>query len=154
MDRFKRQALYSWVFIGALAGLSVLLAILQYRWIGEVSRAEQDRLKANLHTTLERLRDEFNNSISQAAHALVLDDEDVPPEPAERDALYIQKFKHWRDAGHQERLFASITRIIPAKDGTATLRLLDQQRDAFRTIDWPPNWSFFHNEVSAQLAGD
>src|SRR5450432_3169506 len=108
MDRFKRQALYSWAFVALLAGLSVMLAILQYRWIGEVSRAEQDRLKTNLQTTLERLRNEFNDNISQAAGALTLRGVDVPAEPAEREKLYIQKFNRWRDGGHQERLFASI----------------------------------------------
>ena len=155
MDRFKRQALYSWVFIGALAGLSVMLAVLQYRWIGEVSRAEQDRLKSNLHSTLERLRNEFNDSLSQAATALTLEGGENPLEAGEREPLYIQKFKHWRDSSHQERLFASIVRIVPGKDATVTLRLLDQPRVSFRTIDWPANWgSTLRGEILNQVVSD
>ena len=152
MDRFKRQALYSWAFVALLAGLSVMLAILQYRWIGEVSRAEQERLKTNLETTLERLRDEFNGNILQAANALTLVGGDIPAESAEREKIYVQKFKRWRDGSHQERLFASLVRIIPDKDGTVTLRVLDQQRLSFRAMEWPANWSHLRGEIVAQLA--
>ena len=154
MDRFKRQALYSWAFIATLAGLSVLLAILQYRWIGEVSRAEQDRLKTNLHTALGRLRTEFNDNISQASNDLTLSGAEVPTDAAEREALYIQQFKHWRDLSHQERLFASIARIVPDKNGTAVIRLLDQQRVSFRTIDWPQKWSPLRDEILKQIANE
>ena len=151
MDRFKRQALFSWVFIGTLAGLSVLLAFLQYRWIGEVSRAEQERLKSNLHSTLERLRDDFNGNIAQAASALTLSG---PGLPSEREPLYLQKFKHWRDSSRQERLFSSITVIAPGKDGAVTLRQLDQQRASFRTVEWPANWSVLRAEILAEVAQD
>ena len=143
--------MYSWAFIGALASLSVLLAVLQYSWIGEVSRAEQDRLKSNLHATLERLRAEFNGNISQAASALTLSGGEIPTDAAERESIYVQRFKRWRDSSHQERLFASIVRVIPG-NGTVTLRLLDQQRLSFRTIDWPTQWSLLRNEVFAQVA--
>src|SRR5450432_2611398 len=118
MDRFKRQALYSWAFVALLAGLSVILAVLQYRWIGEVSRAEQDRLKTNLQTTLERLRNEFNDNISEAAGALTSRGGEVPADPSEREKLYIQKFNRWRDTKRQERLFATIARIVPDKGGS------------------------------------
>ncbi len=152
MNRFKRQAFYSWAFIGTLAALSVLLAVLQYRWIGEVSRAEQDRLKSNLHSNLDRLRNEFNNTITQAAAALTLSGPDVPAEAAEREALYLQKFKHWRDGGDQSRMFATVARVVPEKDGAVTVRLLDQQHVGFRTIDWPAKWSVLHSEILARVA--
>jgi signal transduction histidine kinase len=158
MDRFKRQALYSWAFIAVLTTLSILLAILQYRWIGEVSRAEEDRLKGNLRTSLERLRSEFNDTISQACNALTLSadkgPDGIPASASDRDALYIQKFKRWRDAGHQERLFASITRVIPGPEGSVILRVLDQPRATFRTIDWPASWGPLRDEFIRQIADE
>jgi len=158
MNRFKRQALYSWAFIGTLTALSVLLAVLQYRWIGEVSRAEQDRLKAGLHTALERLRGEFNGNISQATSALMLSGGEISGNDADRDQAYLEKFKNWRDTGRQERLFASITRIIPVaepnKEATVILRLLDQHQMSFRPIEWPANWSALHEEILRQVSSD
>src|SRR4051812_35391650 len=135
MNRFKRQALYSWAFIGTLTGLTILLAVLQYRWIGEVSRAEQDRLKAGLHTALERLRNEFNANLSQATSSLMLSDGEISSSPEDRDQAYLERYKIWRDSSRQERLFASITRIIPVaepnKEATVILRQLDQHQLSF-----------------------
>src|SRR5580698_10231019 len=148
MNRFPRQALYSWAFIGVLTALSVLLAILQYRWIGELSRSEEKRLKSNLHAALERLRVDFNDNISQSASSLTLAGRrDIPSDPAGREQLYIEKFKRWRSGNHQEHLFASITRIIPGSDGTAGLRQLDQQRAVFVSIEWPKGWGALRDEI-------
>src|SRR5260370_9699336 len=44
-----RPAMLSWLFVIALLALSTVLAVLQYRWIGEVSRADRERL----HTSLQ-----------------------------------------------------------------------------------------------------
>ena len=35
-----------WLTLGVLALLLVLLAVLQYRWIGEIGRAESERRRA------------------------------------------------------------------------------------------------------------
>ena len=66
--------------------------------------------------------------------------------------MYIQNFKRWRDSRHQERMFATIVRIAPNKDGTVTLHLLDQARVAFRTIEWPLNWGTLKREVLTEMA--
>lgn len=148
MNRFERQALYSWVFIAALTGLTLLLAVLQYRWIGEVSRAEEDRLKANLTASLTHLSDEFNANIMASYMALLpAGDEKVD------EQTYLDHFRRWRDANkQQERLFGNIVRLIPApKQGGIQLRQLDPQRMAFRTIDWPASWGGLREEMLAQV---
>jgi hypothetical protein len=53
-----------------VASLCCVLAILQYRWIGEISRAEQERLRASLQGALARLSDDFNSGIEAACIAL------------------------------------------------------------------------------------
>ncbi|HEY3743637.1 MAG TPA: HAMP domain-containing sensor histidine kinase [Bryobacteraceae bacterium] len=151
MNRFRRQALYSWAVIAALAGLSVLLAVLQYGWIGEVSRAEEVRLKANLHTALDRLANDFNDNISRSVNALTLRGGEVPADSAARERLYIQKFIEWREGNRHDGFFTSIVRIIPNPGDGATLRLLDQQRLQFRTIDWPANWAPLRDEIEREL---
>ena len=42
------------VVAAALLGLIVLLATLQYRWLGQVSAAERERMKANLAARADR----------------------------------------------------------------------------------------------------
>ena len=64
MKRFGKQALLSWGFVSALFILCGILGFLQYRWIGEVSLAERDRLGKSLQETLDRLSQDFDGEIS------------------------------------------------------------------------------------------
>jgi hypothetical protein len=54
MESAKRQAVFSWVTAGALRVLCGILAVLQYRWIGEVSLAQEDRLRYSLQPSPKR----------------------------------------------------------------------------------------------------
>ena len=54
----KRLNVSSWVFCG-VAALLLVIAGLQYRWISEVSKAEQERLKENLHLAMNRFAQDF-----------------------------------------------------------------------------------------------
>ena len=56
-----RLAWRSWVSVGVLAVLCGFLAILQYRWIGEVSGAERLTLQKDLETRLALLRRNFDD---------------------------------------------------------------------------------------------
>ena len=44
MERIKQRAWISWISVGLLALACAILAVLQFRWIGEVSKAERQRL--------------------------------------------------------------------------------------------------------------
>jgi hypothetical protein len=65
-----------------------VLAVLQYRWIGEISRGEQDRLRAGLQSALARLSEGFNSVIERPA---------LPCSPR------ILKLKSWAESRHTPR---------------------------------------------------
>jgi len=48
VDKNRQNALLSWLFVGVLAALCATLGALQYRWIGEVSVAERQRLEGSI----------------------------------------------------------------------------------------------------------
>jgi len=66
----RRNAWLPWASVGLLAALCGVLAVLQYRWIGEISGAERLNLQAALRDRLENLRSDFNEQISNAERAL------------------------------------------------------------------------------------
>ena len=43
----------------------IVLAVLQYRWIGQVSEADADRLRQGLRTSVNRFSDDFNSEIER-----------------------------------------------------------------------------------------
>jgi signal transduction histidine kinase len=58
------------VTIAILALLLLFLAVLQYRWIGQVSEAQGDRMQGSLRMAVMRTREEFNGEIRQALMTL------------------------------------------------------------------------------------
>src|SRR5258705_13225435 len=103
VEKNRQNALFSWLFVGVMAGLCATLGVLQYRWIGEVGRAEHERLRVGLHLSLQRLSQEFNAEISAAAAALLpgpfWDDE------AESEKAYAIRYAKWRGARNHKRPF-------------------------------------------------
>ena len=53
-ETIGRRPLFSIVMIAILAVLLPLLAVVQYRWIGQVSEAERERFQYNLDLATER----------------------------------------------------------------------------------------------------
>ncbi len=65
--------------IAAVAGLLValvLLAALQYRWVGQVGEAERARLQASARSRAEQLAEDFDREVTRA-FALLQVDEDM-----------------------------------------------------------------------------
>ncbi len=68
-----KRSWFSILLVFTLLGLLVLLATLQYRWLGQISDGERDRLQKRLQTDTERFADDFNNEIRNAYFNFQLD---------------------------------------------------------------------------------
>ncbi|HEY2114943.1 MAG TPA: HAMP domain-containing sensor histidine kinase, partial [Candidatus Angelobacter sp.] len=62
-----KERLLRWVAIPAMTAVLVGLAVLQYRWSGQVSDATRAQMLANLHTSLMGFRQDFNHELAAAA---------------------------------------------------------------------------------------
>ena len=138
MESAKRQAVFSWVTVGALALLCGILAVLQYRWIAEVSVAQADRLRNSLQASLHGLSRVFNAEISGAFRALVPTGTEV--DQAGREAAYQARYARWRSNTQRDNLFRRIALVVPHGEGSTELKLLHQQLREFRAADWPAEW--------------
>ena len=94
MDRKRQQALFSWLLAGVLVLLLGVLAVLQYRWIGEASQAERERLRSGLESSLRRLSRDFNTEITSACAALLPSFRQV--EELGREGAYSARYARWR----------------------------------------------------------
>lgn len=148
MEKINRQALFSWLAIGSLAVLCSILAVLQYRWLGEISRGERDRLQAGLQSALDRLRHEFNSEITAACAALMPTGSQV--DEMGREAAYIDRYIRWKDSGRHDRLFRRIALATPAED-VLTLRHLDDQTRRFGPAEWPADWKAMRERLMSRL---
>lgn len=133
------------LFIGALVVVSLVLAVVQYRWIGEVAEAERDRLRASLRTSLTRLSQDFSNEVTAAAAA-------VMPEPGGTtdDVLgeYAARYKNLRENGHFGGVFRTVAVAVPARNGVQLFRF---ENDGFVPSPWPDNWAELRKELIARV---
>src|SRR3981189_209930 len=62
-----RERLLRWVAVPALASVLVGLAVLQYRWSGQVSDATRAQMISNLHGPLLGFRQDFARELGAVA---------------------------------------------------------------------------------------
>jgi signal transduction histidine kinase len=144
----KRQAALYWAALGSLAVLCCVLAVLQYRWIGEISRAEQDRLKGGLQSALQRISRAFDSEIEGACAALQPTNGEIDSKG--REGAYIARYERWQSAARHDRLFSAIAIAIP-KNGDVALKILDFETSRLFSAKWPEAWRGLHNQLLIRL---
>jgi len=68
-----QRAIWQFVVAGVLLILLAVLGTLQYRWLGEVSNAERDRLRASLRQRASELASDFDREITRIYAAFHVD---------------------------------------------------------------------------------
>ena len=128
-----------------LAACSVL-AFLQYRWTGEVSRAESDRLRASAAGRLEHLAGVFNDDIRRSVRDFVPSQEEV--RRLGREQANAERLK--QAAARMERpLFRRIAAAAPSAQGKLQLTEGRIGEGYFTQTDWPesPDWKNLKAEL-------
>jgi len=123
------------LLLGVLALLLTLLALLQYRWIGEVGRAEGERLRANLEGSARRFASALDREVGRIT--FTFGREPGGPQGDARAQL-IERLAAWRTQSEHPRLLSRITLVSPAGSGLpdAVTCALDEQ--AFTPVALPP----------------
>jgi hypothetical protein len=150
MKQRERRTFLYWIALGCVASLCCVLAILQYRWIGEISRAEQERLRASLQGALARLSDDFNSGIEAACIALQPSGGEV--DEFGREQAYAARFASWRDSAKYRNLFSAIAIAIPG-DGEVSLKTLNMSTGRFAPSAWPQAWQALHEQLLERVRG-
>jgi signal transduction histidine kinase len=147
MAHFRQRAWLAWAAVSLLALLCGVLAVLQYRWIGEITEAERSRLREALQNSLFALSRSFNEEISSAANALFPSSGQV--DQLGREAAYATKYQLWKDS--HEPLFQRIALAIPDSPSPRLL-LLDPATGQFSPADWPPDWTSIRDRLTFRFA--
>ena len=115
-----------------LTVLLVVLAVLQYRWIGEIGKAERARLRAGLEAAADRAAGEVDGEISRAWIAF----QPGPEEDAShrREGL-ARQLDAWRRTAPQPGLVAAV--LVAGRGESPTLERLDEASGRFVPVPWP-----------------
>lgn len=137
MKRRIPQAWFEWGFLALMVGLCGTLSVLQYRWTGDVSKAERARLRASLDQQLAQLGAAFHRQLNFACNGLHPAAAEL--EPNVRDAAFAARYRRWA-AESPEAMFSRVAAAIPS-DGDLTLYEFDIPSKSFKPVDWPAAWT-------------
>jgi signal transduction histidine kinase len=140
-----QKPVFRWIVIGVPFVLCGVLAVLQYRWVGEVSNAERDRLRGSLQASLNRLAAEFNSELTAAARALMPSGPEIDLQTAQSDVA--GRYDQWKRAG-RPAIFRQIG-IGSFENGTTTFYKLDLQNVVFEKAEWPQAWVSLKQRMEA-----
>ena len=139
---------FSWAAVSLLALLCAVVAVLQYRWIGEISGAERQRLQDQLRDELAAFRSAFSDEIRSSAAALQTTAPEV--DRLGREGAYAAKFREWQNSARP--LFQRIAIAVP-RDGALQLEILDQASGRFSPAPWPDSWAGLRARLETHLTG-
>ncbi|MBZ5636264.1 MAG: HAMP domain-containing histidine kinase [Acidobacteriia bacterium] len=149
-DQIRRRAPVLWLFVGLLVVLVCVLAVLQYRWIGEISANEQKKHQDDLQAAANKLSSDFNAELSTAAAALQPDDQQV--QELGRQKAYESRYSAWYASAPHRGVFRRVAVVAPG-NGRLDLRMFNRETGALEPAEWPADWITMRDFVAARLSG-
>jgi signal transduction histidine kinase len=117
----------------ALVAIVGTLATLQFRWLGQVSAAERDELRASLERRTREFSDDFDREISLAHSLFQARASGSDPSSADMIAAH---FDQWR-ATSRHPLIVKAVHISRETNGERTLASFNAERRVIEPAAWP-----------------
>lgn len=128
----------------------VVLAVLQYRWIGQASEADRERMQIGLNTSVSQFLEDYRNELYGVCAAF-------RPEPgivASRDwGQYVKRYDEWRRTASFPDLAEDVfVWELEQNGGSRLVRIAMQSREV-RTVVWTPELEVLRSTLDEQRRG-
>lgn len=135
----RHPSLLLLVLAASLVVLLVALAALQYRWLGQVSAAERERMQGTLSAGAARFTQDFDRELGRVYFNLKLD----AGAWCARDAdAYAARFEQWRATAPHPRLVGEVYVVDGSDVGEeAQLTRFDRATRKFVDAAWPAEFN-------------
>jgi signal transduction histidine kinase len=133
----------------ALLGLIALLAVLQYRWLGQISDAERAQRRATLAAGALEFAQDFDREITRA---YLLFQTDAPMAlPADDVALegrFSARYDRWQATARFPRILKEFYAFSQDQSDRAVLRRFDPATRRLEPADWPAAMSNWREQLT------
>jgi hypothetical protein len=143
MKLLPKRTLSSIILIASLAVILVALAVLQYRWSGRISEAEQERMHTSLLASMNQFRLQLNNEFQRLGFLFQPDADVLNRKDWERYAANCEI----AFSGVDYDLVRNVYLWIPGAGGPKLLRLNRNLKD-FEAISWPSRLQTVRNRYN------
>jgi signal transduction histidine kinase len=131
----------------ALLALIVLLATLQYVWLGRISEAERERLSATLNTRTTEFALDFDRELTRA---YLLFQADLPGPDQDVSDRFSQRYDRWNATSSYPRLIRECYLATRIKPNVFTLQRFDARTRRLHAVDWPASMADWPTRLVAQ----
>lgn len=137
-----------WLLVGVLTVLLGLLAMLQYRWTGEIGRAEAERQQHRLERSARRFAQELRHEVGRVALAFR---PDFRGRSGDVRTDQLDRLARWQQTRHAE-LVSRLVVLTRSSSGELLVDAADLGADALASIPLPAGLESVQQRLEA--AGD
>ncbi|MBS1791799.1 MAG: HAMP domain-containing histidine kinase [Acidobacteria bacterium] len=144
----RRRTSLMILVIAALLLLLPLLAVLQYRWLGEVSQAERERMQSNLRASAEKLCADFDSELTNLYVQFQLP---ALPNSELVNLNVASRYRLWVASSPKSKLISEIYRVVSNDEGKWRLTKFQPESSSFEEVEWPEKLSSIRERFESDL---
>jgi signal transduction histidine kinase len=139
-------------------GLLVLLAFLQYRWMGQVSQADRERRKAALQETVARFCGDLDRELTRAFFHFSLDHHearelDYRHLRESASPLYASRYLSWIAGAPSGNIVSGLFFVNRGRDRTPRLARFGRDTSCFEPVAWPGDFQELQDQIRRRFDG-
>src|SRR3954466_152047 len=115
----------------ALLGVIAVLATLHYKWLGRISNAEHDHMRATLNTRASGFAQDFDGELTRAYLLFQLD----PEATGSIESRMALRYDRWQSTARYPRMIKDIYSVVPGE--STPLRRFNPAVHALEPATWP-----------------
>jgi signal transduction histidine kinase len=146
-----RRTLWQAALGAVLVALLAILGTLQYRWLGEVSTAERDRLRASLRTRATDFSRAFDREITHLYLAFHVEGDELARDPAGRLSAASDRAQQLASESGVTGIVKDIFLVDAAGARPGMPQRLDRERRALEPVEWPPAFESWQRRAGSLL---
>jgi signal transduction histidine kinase len=150
MRLWKGKSPKMFLLVAVMLALLALLATLQYRWLGQVSQGERERMQASLRTGAARFSQDFNREIVRAYLNFQVEAESLKQKNAED---FAERFERWNQSAPFTQLVSEI--YVAEKDlndgGGVRLSRFNPAEKKIEPVEWPQDFAGLRKRIEEGL---
>jgi signal transduction histidine kinase len=132
----------------ALLGLIALLATLQYRWLGRISDAEREHMRATLNTRASGFAQDFDGELTRAYLLFQVD----PQTSGSVESRVALRYDRWQATARYPRMIKNIYSAVPGEH--VVLRRFNTTTHSLEPALWPTAMEPIRSRLSARADAD
>lgn len=134
MKRWNVKPSLTLILFAVMIGLLPTLAVLQYRWVGQVSRSERERMETSLRSGVTRFSRDFDREIARAFLTFQI----KATASGERTAAdYRARFERWLATAPYPQIIDEVFKVEADEAGASHLARFNRDAGRLEPLDWP-----------------